>query len=130
VMVVEDEEDVRVLYATSLRDAGFEVIEAASARDAIEAVGVRPPSVVVLDRGLGDRDGLDLARQWKAARAMASVPIILLSGSTTRIDVERALTAGCDVFLAKPCPPDVLVAHVHKLLLAMAPTKKTPKFRP
>lgn len=129
VLLVEDDEDTRFIYATCLRHAGFRVVEASSAREALEAALARPPDVVVLDRRLGDRDGLELAVQWRAGRAMATTPIIVLTAFTTRADVEKALTAGCDAFLAKPCPGDVLVAHVHKLLVALAPTKKRRRVR-
>jgi DNA-binding response OmpR family regulator len=128
VLLVEDDPDARFIYASCLRHAGFEVTEAGSAREGANAAIAKRPDLVVLDRRLPDRDGLDLARQWRtSANGMSRVPIITLTAFTARADVEAALIAGCDAFLAKPCPGDILVAHVHKLLLGTNPTKKIPK---
>jgi two-component system phosphate regulon response regulator PhoB len=128
VLVVEDDPDAQFIYAACLRHAGFEVVVAGSAHEAAEAVTKRTPHVVVLDRRLPDRDGLHLAKQWRSPGSrMAKVPIIVLTSFTTRPDVEAALVAGCDAFLAKPCPGDILVAHVMKLLISNAPTRKLPK---
>ncbi|MDB4936157.1 MAG: response regulator receiver [Labilithrix sp.] len=129
VLLIEDDEDARELYAEHLRAAGFDVVTATTAREALDAVSARTPDLVVLDRKLPDRDGLELATLWRAGRAMATTPIIVLTAFAGRTDVEKALEAGCDAFLAKPCPGDVLVTHVKKLLLASAPTGKLPKFR-
>lgn len=130
VLVVEDDDDARFIYASCLKHARYHVVAAASAREALDAVQKKRPDAIVLDRRLPDRDGLDLARQWRTpSSSLLRVPIIVLTAFTTRPDVEAALAAGCDAFLAKPCPGDVLVAHVTKLLFANAPTRKIPKFR-
>ena len=130
-LVVEDDPDARYIYATCLEHAGFDVVATSSARAATDAVHERLPEIVVLDRRLPDRDGLELAKQWRAAAgAMARVPIIALTAFASRPDVEAALIAGCDAFLAKPCPGSVLVAHVTKLLVQCAPTRKMAKLPP
>jgi DNA-binding response OmpR family regulator len=117
VLLVEDDPDARYIYASCLKHAGFDVIQASTAREAAEAAQKKTPEVVVLDRRLPDRDGLDLARQWRrfATTAMARVPIIVLTAFTARTDVEAALDAGCDVFLGKPCPGHVLAGQVASL---------------
>lgn len=131
VLVVEDDTDAKDLYASVLRSAGFEVVVARTAREALDYTVDRTPAIVVLDRKLPDRDGLELARAWRvSAGRLAKVPIIALTSFTTRPDVEAALVAGCDAFLAKPCPGDVLVAHVTKLLMSNEPTRRMPKFDP
>lgn len=126
-LVVEDDADARALYATCLRTAGFEVLEVGSMRSANDAVARRRPDLVVLDRHVADGDTLDLATQWRAGRVMTKVPIIVLTGHTSRADVEATLAAGCDAFLSKPCAPEILLAHVHKLLVELAPTGKQRK---
>jgi len=130
VLLVEDDDDARFIYASSLKHARLGVVAVASGREALEAVGKKRPDAIVLDRRLPDLDGLDLARQWRRPLShLERVPIIVLTAFTTRPDVEAALEAGCDAFLAKPCPGDILVAHVMKLLLANAPTRRLPKFK-
>lgn len=128
VLLVEDDPDARIIYRSCLNHASFDVVEAPSARDAIEAAAARKPDIVVLDRRLPDRDGLELARLWRAGGPMAKVPIIVLTAFTTRSDVEASLEAGCDAFLAKPCAGDIVAAHVSKLLIASAPTRKLPRY--
>jgi DNA-binding response OmpR family regulator len=120
VLLVEDDPDARYIYASCLKHAGFDVVQASTAREAAEAVQKRTPEVVVLDRRLPDRDGLDLARQWRrfATTAMAKVPIVLITAFTARADVEAALEAGCDVFLGKPCPGHVLAGQVASLCVS------------
>lgn len=120
VLVVEDDHDAGTIYAASLEHAGHEVTLARTAREALDAVRVRRPDAVVLDRRLPDRDGLELARKWRASPAMAKTPIVILTAHAARADVEAALAAGCDAFLAKPCTGDVLSAHVGRLLAAVA----------
>lgn len=131
VLVVEDDADAQDIYATCLRHAGYEVVVAKTARDALDYTTTNTPEIIVLDRKLPDRDGLELARAWRSsAGRLAKIPIIALTSYATRPDVEAALVAGCDAFLAKPCPGDVLVAHVTKLLMSNEPTRRMPKFDP
>jgi DNA-binding response OmpR family regulator len=127
VLLIEDNADARYIYAASLKHARLEVVDVGTALAARDAARTKRPDVIVLDRKLPDCDGLDLARHWRSASALATVPIIVLSAYTTRPDVEAALAAGCDAFLAKPCPGDILVAHVMKLLLSTASTQKIRK---
>jgi two-component system KDP operon response regulator KdpE len=127
VLLVEDNEDARTIYGTYLRRSGYEVIEAPTLAAASAAYDARRPDVIVLDRGLPDGDGLDLARKW---RRHGQVPIVMVTASGQRADVEEALFAGCDAFLTKPCPGDVLALHVDRAMLAARPTKKFAAVRP
>lgn len=105
ILLVEDDPDARYIYAASMKHARFDVVDAGLARDAVESALASRPDVVVLDRRLPDRDGLDLARQRRASgTSMARVPIIVLTAYTTKADVNACVAAGCDVFLGKPCP--------------------------
>lgn len=123
VLVVEDDSDAQEIYVACLRHGGFRALVAGSARQAAELAQRIAFAAVVLDRRLPDRDGLDLARQWRAsAGRMSKIPIVALTAFSSRADVEAALFAGCDAFLAKPCPGHVLVAHVAKLVIAHAKT--------
>lgn len=131
VLVVQDDPDAQDVYASCLRRAGFEVVVTRTAREALDYTMTTTPEIVVLDRKLPDRDGLELARAWRAsAGRLSRTPIIALTSFATRPDVEAALVAGCDAFLVKPCPGDVLVAHVTKLLMSNEPTRRMPKFDP
>jgi DNA-binding response OmpR family regulator len=116
VLLVEDDPDIRALYGAVLRDAGFFVDEVVTVDEALEIVPRLRPDVVVLDRNLPDGDGWDVARALKAQDATRAIPIIAFTSHQQRADVERALVAGCDAFVAKPCDPMTLVRHVRAML--------------
>jgi DNA-binding response OmpR family regulator len=128
VLIVEDDHDARATCADALRRAGFEVVEAAAVWQAKERAMENALDLVIVDRRLPDGDGLDLVRRWRDKDAkLEGVPIIMLTGHATRADVEAALIAGCDAFLAKPCPVDVLVDHIRRAIIGSRPTRKITK---
>jgi DNA-binding response OmpR family regulator len=117
VLLVEDHDDARELYSTVLREAGYEVAEAETIAQAEAHVRERRPDVVVLDCRLPDGDGLGLLERWRRkATPMIEVPVIVVTASGMRQDVEAALLAGADVFVPKPCPANVLVLHVERAI--------------
>lgn len=109
VLFVEDNADLREVYALAMRDAGLYVAEVTSVSEALELAPRIRPDLVVLDRGLTDGDGWDVARSLKASTLTRETPILAFTGSKGRGDVEGALVAGCDAFLEKPCTPEQLV---------------------
>ncbi len=118
VLVVEDNSDALFIYGESLRFAGFEVDEAASIAEAEASVALRVPHVVVLDQRLPDGDGLGLLERWRRrSSSMREVPVIVVTASGVRQDVEAALLAGADVFVPKPCPGNVLAKYVERALI-------------
>ena len=122
VLVVEDDADVRRALAAALRGRSFDVVEAEAGWKAKELADERVPDLILLDRRLPDRDGLELARLWRQQGApQCAVPIIMLTGYASRADVEAALVAGCDAFLAKPCAPEVVMEHVTRAMKVRAP---------
>jgi two-component system, cell cycle response regulator DivK len=112
VLFVEDESASRVGYVTYLTAAGFKVQEAATGQAALSAARARRPDVIVLDLGLPDIDGWEVARQLRAAPATAAVPIIALTGSDLPHERVSAMRAGCDRHLAKPCVPQHLLEAI------------------
>jgi DNA-binding response OmpR family regulator len=123
VLLVEDDPDARIIYASTLRYVGYRVIEAPTVSDARAAVRAFLPDAVVLDCRLPDGDGLQLVNAWRDS-TMGRVPVIVVTAHGERQDVEAALRAGADVFVAKPCSGDVLAAHVARVIFAAAPTRR------
>lgn len=123
VLVVEDDYDAREIYRATLRHAGFRVIEAPTVKDARDAVRAILPDIVVLDCRLPDGDGLELVNTWRDSK-MASVPVIVVSAHRERQDLDAALLAGADCFVPKPCPGNVLAAHINRVIHAAAPTRR------
>ena len=109
VLFVEDNADLREMYSQALRDGGLYVAQVATVEEAILVASRLRPDVVVLDRGLHDGDGWDVARALKNTAATKEAQILAFTACGGRDDVERALVAGCDAFLEKPCTPDQLV---------------------
>ena len=116
ILVVDDTEGNR--YATSriLRAAGFDVSEAGTGREAIEAMRTRP-DVLVLDVNLPDMTGFEVVERLRADATGPMVPVLHMSASfTTNADRARGLEGGADAYLTHPIDPTVFVATVRALL--------------
>lgn len=100
-LLVEDNEDLGELLCELLTDWGFEVVTAATAAAALAKASVRPPDVALIDIGLPDRDGCDVARALRRSLP-PGVRLIAMSGYGQRHDGARALAAGFDEYLVKP----------------------------
>ncbi len=108
VLLVEDDEDNRELMAEVLAASGFEVVSAASGREALRSLSERPVDVIVTDVGMPGMGGLELAA---AAKAIApTVPVVVVTGWAEREDISTA--PGIDAVLVKPVDPDTLAQAV------------------
>ncbi len=117
ILLVDDDRECREMYARSLRAAGFEVAEAHNGNQALAKASEEKPSIVVTDLALPGIDGYQLTRKLRHQPATEHVPIIAITGYGGFMeDTERALTAGCDAVLTKPCLPDRLIEEVERLL--------------
>jgi len=104
VLIVEDQEDLRLLYAEHLTMSGFDVIEAGNGADAIDATSSLQPDVVLMDLSLPVVDGWEATRRLKADARTAHIPIVALTAYDGSGELQRATRAGCDWFIPKPCP--------------------------
>ncbi len=116
VLVVDDYEDNRAMYAEYLRYCGFEVEEADSGLTALDAAFAQTPSVIVMDLSMAGMDGWEATRRLKADERTRHVPVIALTGHALRHTDDEARASGCDAFLAKPCLPEDLEAKVRSVL--------------
>lgn len=117
VLVVDDEADMRQLFATVLEYYGAKVEAVASANEAIEVLQRTRPDVLVSDIAMPTEDGYALIRTLRAleARRGGQTPALALTAFAGAGDRMRALAAGFQMHLAKPVAPDELVAAVAKL---------------
>jgi two-component system KDP operon response regulator KdpE len=113
ILVCDDEPQILRALRVVLVDAGFEVVTAASAEEALNAAAVRPPQAAIIDLILPDRDGVQVTR---ALREWSDMPIVVLSAVEEEAEKVRALNAGADDYVTKPFGPDELVARVHAVL--------------
>jgi two-component system, cell cycle response regulator DivK len=121
ILIVEDQSDLRYLYAQQLALCGFDVIEAENGADAITYTCARGPDVVLMDLSLPVVDGWEATRRLKSDERTAHIPIVALTAHDGSGELQRATRAGCDWFVPKPCPPDALIAEVRRVLSASRP---------
>ena len=111
VLLVEDHLDTRQMYAEFL-GIDFDVMTAADGEDALSMMRLHPPDVLVTDLSLPRMDGFELIAHVRADPALRAIPVICLSGYGGHEHEQRALAAGCDRILQKPCMPDALAEVV------------------
>jgi len=116
VLVVEDYQDAREMYAAYLQFSGFEVAEAGNGVEAIEKTHELLPDIVLMDLALPRMDGWEATRRLKNDERTRHIPIVALTGHALAGHAEGAREAGCDAFVTKPCLPDALVAEIRRLL--------------
>jgi signal transduction histidine kinase len=117
ILVTDDNDPVRYGKCRILRQAGFEVIEAASGEETLRLVTEQGPRLVLLDVQLPDINGWEICKRIKANPATASVIVLQVSATFVHgEDTVRALEAGADASLTEPIEPTVLVATVNALL--------------
>ena len=116
VLIVDDDPFIRKLIVTTLEDVtGFELVEAADGREAVEAAARERPELVFLDIEMPGLDGLEACRRLRADPHTARATIVILTAAAAG-DAERdAETAGADLFLTKPFSPLELLTLVHRL---------------
>jgi CheY-like chemotaxis protein len=116
VLFVDDNSAARAGYTTYLENSGYEVMPAATGEEALALAVTWDPNVIVLDLGLPDIDGWEVARQLKAAPRTVVIPIIALTGSDLPHERVSSMRAGCDRHLAKPCAPADLVDAIQRCI--------------
>lgn len=108
VLVVDDEEGIRVLCRVNLEIAGYEVFEAADGVSALATVGEIQPDLVFLDVMMPQMDGWDVLRRLKEDASTSSIPVVMLTARTSEADQIRAWGEGVLDYLAKPFDPQAL----------------------
>jgi CheY-like chemotaxis protein len=113
VLVIDDLADTRELYALVLELEGYVVAQARDGQDGLQQARDVAPDIIITDLTMPIMDGWETIRRLRADPRTRHIPIIACSGRDTRRRVDGAAP---DVFFAKPCPLDVLVAEVRRLL--------------
>jgi two-component system KDP operon response regulator KdpE len=109
VLVCDDEPQILRALRVVLREAGFEVMPAETAEEALNRAAVQPPDAAIIDLVLPDGDGIDVC---KSLREWSHMPIIVLSAVGDEEEKVRALEAGADDYVVKPFAPRELVARL------------------
>jgi CheY-like chemotaxis protein len=115
-LVVDDHEDSVTMMAAVLRAKGYDVATARNGTAALEIATSFGPDLVILDIGLPEIDGYEVARRLRKIPAMADTFIVALSGYGTEQDQGQAYEAGFNYHLTKPVPPATLLEFLSRTL--------------
>jgi two-component system OmpR family response regulator len=117
ILVVDDDAHIREVICLAVRKAGMVVAEARDGSEALAKFAREQPSLIVLDIGMPELDGLDVCRE---IRKTSNVPILFLSARDEEIDRVLGLEIGGDDYVTKPFSPRELVARINVILRRMA----------
>ncbi len=105
VLYIEDNPDNMMLVKRALEARGYHLLEAAKGLEGIEIAETQEVDLILLDINLPDIDGYEVARRLRTSTVkpiLAYIPIIAITANALRGDAEKALAAGCDVYMSKP----------------------------
>ena len=115
-LVVDDNALNLELVTDLLESAGFEVIQAARARDGIELAQIERPDIIFMDIGLPEMDGYQALNALKSDVATRSIPIVALTAFAMEDDKTRAIEAGFDSFITKPIHTRSFSSNVQRII--------------
>lgn len=126
ILVVDDEPAIRRFLRTALGTYGYSIIEAESGEEALNAVAIGHPDVVLLDLGLPDMDGTEVTRRL---REWTQIPIVVISVRDQENEKVNALDAGSDDYLTKPFGIAELMARIRVALRRSDSSEDEPIFK-
>lgn len=117
ILVVEDSPELREDLAFELRDAGFDVVEAASGAQALEAFTKHRPDLMVCDIQLPDMNGISLIESIRTTKDSAHACPVIVASAFSGLDFrDQAVNLGIKQFLIKPIDYDQIIIHINNSL--------------
>jgi two-component system cell cycle response regulator DivK len=116
ILHVEDNFENRILVRRILHSSGFEVVEAENAMEALDALSVFVPNLILMDINMPEVDGYTLTQQIKSNTDFANVPIIAITANVMKGDREKSLNAGCEGYIEKPINVDTFIDQIEAYL--------------
>lgn len=114
ILLVEDNEDNRIIYTTVLRHVGYDVIEALDGVQAIALARSAKPDLILMDISIPEIDGWEATRILRQDPTTSGIPIVALTAHALQDDREKAAQVGFTSYLAKPVEPRAVVAEVRR----------------
>jgi len=105
-----------VLVRRILNAADFELYEATTAKDGIAMAEERQPDVILMDINLPEMDGLTATRHVRENPKIKHIPVVALTANVMHDVLEKAMTVGCDGYIAKPIQVDTLPDEIRKYI--------------
>ena len=113
-LLVEDNEDNRIIYSTVFRHLGYQVVEAEDGVQAVALARSLQPDLILMDISIPELDGWEATRILRQDATTSAIPIIALTAHALPDDRERASAIGFTAYLAKPIEPRAVVAEVQR----------------
>ncbi len=116
ILYVEDNRDNRMLVRRVLTAAGYNMIEAANAAEALKILETSKPDLILMDINMPDKDGYTLTTEIREIPGLSNIPIIAITANVMRGDREKSFEAGCDGYIQKPIDIDLLTQQIQAFL--------------
>jgi len=116
ILVIEDQEDNRQIVRDLMTASGYELIEATTGEEGLEAAARERPDLILMDIQLPGIDGYEVTRRIKADPKLREIPIIAVTSYALSGDDKKAFAAGCDGYVTKPYSPRLLLAKILEYL--------------
>ncbi len=121
ILIVEDDADTRRALNLRLRFNDFDTVYAVDGFSAVSAAAKEHPDVILLDIGLPAGDGFMVMERLKATAALATIPVIVLTGRERKANFERAMQSGCYAYFEKPADNEALLTAIRNAIGVSAP---------
>ena len=116
IMTVDDSASVRMMVNFTLSELGFEIVEAANGKDALEKLEKKPVHMLITDINMPELDGISLVRKVRESSSHRFIPIIVLTTESQDEKKKEGKKAGATGWIVKPFKPEQLIAVVRKVL--------------
>ena len=123
ILIIEDEKAVREMLGFTLKNNGFEILEADDSNSALDALKENEINLILLDWMLPGKQGIEISRIIRSSSEIKDIPIIMLTAKSDESDKVLGLESGADDYITKPFSPKELVARIKALLRRTAPQK-------
>lgn len=118
-LIVEDDLGTRLMYRDYLAESGFRIADAHNGHQALAKAHELRPDAIVTDLAVPGMDGFEFCRALKQSAGMRDIPILAVTGHSEYLDQpDRFTQAGIAQVLVKPCPPDLILRELRRLLQA------------
>ncbi len=129
ILYIEDNADNLLLVRRALEARGYRVLEAVDGLAGLATIEQERPDVVLLDINLPDVDGYEVVRRLRANPTSRTLPVVAITAKALPGDAERALAAGCDLYMSKPIAVRALWAALERILSSQ-PKAEAERFVP
>jgi CheY-like chemotaxis protein len=121
IMIADDSRIIREIYRQRLNNEGFNVLLAEGGREAVKLLSTETPDLILLDLLMPDVDGYSLLEAIRRQARLKQVPVIVLTGTSDRVQFQKAFDLGATDFILKSTtPPDNVVKQVRQALRSLA----------